>query len=499
MILTVPEMQAIEQEAFQSGIEAAELMEEAGLGIARAVQQFFPTPKTVIAYCGKGNNGGDALVAARILAQDGWKILVQLTVSKNEMSLLAQSHLQELEKRYQISALEKRFHINEKSCIILDGLLGIGTMGAPQGSIKEAIDEIKTLHREQQAFVVAIDLPSGLDGTTGVPFESCVEADLTVTIAFAKAGLLADTATNQVGRLAVVSLASLNLNKLKAPQEETSSLLLSEGLSSLLPPRAFDVHKGTFGHVGILAGSYGYLGAARLASAAALHAGAGTVTLYALPDIYELLATSVQEEVMVKPIKQYTDLFAEPLQGLAIGPGLGSKHHDEILELIEKLPIPCVVDADALNALSQEMSRLLKIQGPRLLTPHPGEMERLFPAEKRDRTSWAKDFIKQYHVTLLLKGARTIIAEQAKPLLYNTTGNPGMSSGGMGDVLTGVAVAFLAGGHSCHEAAQLAAWLCGRSAEIAIYEGEASSESLTANDIIDHLGRAIRSLRTGDY
>ncbi|MFZ4116003.1 MAG: NAD(P)H-hydrate dehydratase [Chthoniobacterales bacterium] len=494
MILTTFQMQEIEHEAFQHGVEAASLMEVAGEGIAHAIEQFFPTPRTAIAYCGKGNNGGDALVAARFLARDGWKIFIRLTFPKNDMALLAQAHLQELEEHYRAAILE---HIPEelpRNLVLLDGLLGIGATGAPRGSLQEAIEEINLLRRERSAFVVGVDLPSGLDGTTGIPSASCVEADLTVTIAFPKTGLVADTATNKVGRLAVVPLSPL-----KASRVETSSVIVTSSLRKLLPLRSFDVHKGIFGHVGILAGSRGYLGAARLASAAAVRAGAGLVTLYVLPDVYELIAGSVVPEVMVKPIKHYSDLFVESLTALAIGPGLGSHYRHEMLEVIEKIAIPCVVDADALNALAQEMSRLLKCQGPRLLTPHPGEMERLFPAQERSRASWAKDFVERYDVTLLLKGARTIIAEQEYPLLYNTTGNPGMGSGGMGDVLTGVIVAFLAAGYSCRNAAQLGAWLCGRSAENAIYQSNASSESLVASDIIDHLGRALQSMRAGDY
>jgi NAD(P)H-hydrate epimerase len=494
MILTVSQMKELEREAFEHGVEPAILMEEAGEGIAHVIQQFFPTPGVAGAYCGKGNNAGDALVAARFLAQEGWRIVIRLTFPKNEMALLSQAHLQELEKHDGVTVLEVMPQESLGTLVLLDGLLGIGAAGDPRDSLKEAIQEINFLRRHQSAFVVGIDLPSGLDGTTGKPSQYCVEADLTVTIAYAKAGLIADTATNFVGRLAVVPLS-----KLKTSQDQSSSLIHSGTLRQLLPTRSFDVHKGLFGHVGILAGSPGFLGAARLASAAALHAGAGLVTLYALPETYELLAASVSPEVMVKPIKHYLELFDEPLDALGIGPGLGSKYSQEILEIIEKLPLPAVVDADALNALVQEKSRLLECHYPRLLTPHPGEMERLFPAEGRSRSTWAKDFVDQYRVTLLLKGARTMIAENAQPLLYNTTGNPGMGSGGMGDVLTGVTTAFLASGHSCRNAAQLGAWLCGRSAEITVYDSGSSPESLVASDVITHLGMAFQSMRVGEF
>jgi NAD(P)H-hydrate epimerase len=379
--------------------------------------------------------------------------------------------------------------------VLLDGLLGIGSQGAPHAPLATLIEEINHLRREQGAFVVAADLPSGLDATTGISAQPCVEGDVTVTIAFPKTGLVADAATKHVGRLALVPLPELQVPEKKG----TESIITSEQLRPLLPPRSFDVHKGIFGHVGIIAGSLRYLGAARLAATASLHAGAGLVTLYALPETYSLLATTLPPEVMLKQVSRWSDVLLEPLHALGIGPGLGSEHREEILELIEKSKLPCVVDADALNALSMQIERLLRAQGPRLLTPHPGEMQRLFPAAGRTRRAWAADFVGSYPVTLILKGSRTIVAEKGKPIAYNTTGNPGMASGGMGDVLTGVATAFLGAGKKPRDAAQLAVWLCGRAAEIAIYEGSASAESLVASDVIAALGRAITSLRAGAY
>ena len=498
MILTVCQMQEVERAAFQDGVEPASLMEEAGAGIARVIEQFFRAPQIGIVYCGKGHNAGDALVAARFLAHNGWKIFIRLAFPKNEMAPLSRTHLEELEEHYgapisEIMPWEPQ-QAPQGALIVLDGLLGLGTKGDPSHPIQEAVEEINLLRSKRSAFVVSIDLPSGLDGTTGIPSTCSVNADLTITIGAAKSGLIADSATNQVGRLALIPLSQLKIDHVSS-----SALILPEGLRNLLPPRAFNVHKGCFGHVGILAGSPGLLGAARLASAAALHAGAGLVTLYALPEIYDILAASTPPEVMVKPIQKYSDLFEEPLSALGIGPGLGSRKHQEIIEIIEKIAVPCVVDADALNALATNPSRLLKCLRPRLLTPHPGEMERLFPAKERSRAHWAEDFVEQYPVTLLLKGARTLIAQSAEPLLYNTTGHPGMSSGGMGDVLTGVATAFLAAGYSCRNAAQLAAWLCGRSAEIAIYHSKLSAQSLVASSVIDHLGMSFESIKTGTF
>lgn len=495
MILTVSEMMSVEQEAFERGIQAADLMNQAGEGIAEVVQEFFKKPGTCVVYAGKGHNAGDALVAAHFLAERGWKIVIRLAFPPEEMALLSQSHLQVLIKHHRAGCVNELPKKMTTPLVFLDGLLGIGSGGAPRGALKELIEEINQLRCERSAFVVAVDLPSGLEGTTGVPFTPCVEADLTTTIGFVKCGLLADIATNNVGRLAVVPLAALNI-----PQKQKLDFLItSETLRGLLPPRSFNVHKGIFGHVGIVAGAPGYLGAARMAATAALHAGAGLVTLYALPETYPLLATALSPEVMVKPISSWREVLSEPLDALAIGPGLGKEHREEILELIEKSMLPCVVDADALNAIAAHQESLTRFQGPRLLTPHPGEMERLFPAIGRDRTTWSRDFVKQCPVTLILKGARSIIAEKEVPLAYNSTGNPGMASGGMGDVLTGVSAAFLAAGKTTREAAMLGVWLCGRAAEIAVFEKGSSPEFLVASDVITALGRAMISLREEEY
>jgi NAD(P)H-hydrate epimerase len=156
---------------------------------------------------------------------------------------------------------------------------------------------------------------------------------------------------------------------------------------------------------------------------------------------------------------------------------------------------PMVIDADGLNILAKKMPALKKVKGPRLLTPHPGEMARLFPNEKRSRAEWATEFCRRYPVTLLLKGSRTVVAEAGQPLGFNTTGNPGMATGGMGDVLTGVCAGLLGAKLKANEAARLGAWVCGRAGELAIFRGRASQQSLLPSDLLDHLGVAFKELR----
>jgi NAD(P)H-hydrate epimerase len=491
MIVTPIQIKAAENAAFAKGQSAEGLMEIAGLGIAECIRQFFPKPGTVIIFCGKGHNAGDALVAARQLSAWGWSVLIRLATSVEDLAPLTRKHLHVLPDDLFLEGLPEKI---SGRLVLIDGLLGLGSVGVPRGTIAERIEEMNHFRRMQGGYSVAVDLPSGLNGLTGEVSDRCVQADLTVTLGFVKTGLLVDAATNVVGRLALVPLPGLSCF-----EGEVAEVITADRLRALLPIRHFDTHKGTYGRIGILAGSRGTLGAARLCSAAAVHAGGGLVTLYALPDCYDLLATLCIPEVMVKQISSYQEVLDEKHNALAIGPGLGREHDDDILTLIQEVSCPCVVDADALNVLSTDLSILLQCAAPRLLTPHPGEMERLFPQKQRNRRQWAEDFVAEYPVSLLLKGARTIITGQGESTDFNTTGNPGMGSGGMGDVLTGVCAALIGSGHAVRDAAMLVAWICGRAAEIAIFKGNESQESLSASSVIECLGAATESLRTGDY
>jgi ADP-dependent NAD(P)H-hydrate dehydratase / NAD(P)H-hydrate epimerase len=489
MILTATQMKKAEEEAFAKGVTSEGLMEIAGVGIAACIRQFFPKPGSAIVFCGKGHNGGDALVAARHLQKAGWQIDVRLAFPIADLTHLTRRHLEALE----VGATKSLPDQGVGSLIVIDGLLGIGVTGAPRGPVAERIRELNAL-RANGAFTIAIDLPSGLEATTGEVFAPCVQADLTITLGFAKTGLLADGATSHVGRFAVVPLPGVS------PSEgDMASVATALTLRALAPIRDFDTHKGNYGRIGIVAGSPGYLGAARLCSAAAVHAGGGLVTLYALPETYEQLSLLTIPEVMVQRVESYDRILEERHDVLAIGPGLGREHDEQIRQLIETSMMPSVIDADALNAVSSDVSLLSRCAGPRLLTPHPGEMERLDPQQSRPRRLWAEDFVSAYPVTILLKGARTIVAEKGSSVTFNCTGNPGMSSGGMGDVLTGVAAALLGAGKSPREAAILGAWLCGRAAEIAIFNDFDSQESFSASSVIDHLGAAFASLRNCDY
>ena len=478
MILTAAQMVDAERAAFARGESAEGLMEIAGRRLAEFVDQFHPRPGTCRVFAGKGHNGGDVLVAARYLAESGWHIEVEPVFSNHDLAPLTAKQLASLPTKTSPGAAYP--------LVVLDGLLGIGSSAEPREPVASAIRRINELRREKAAWVLAADLPSGLGYFS-------VEADATLAMGFAKTSLLADEATNFVGRLGIAPLPGL-----QAPADaDPAEVLVAENLARLLPPRSFDTHKGTYGRVAIVAGSQNFPGAARLCSAAAVHAGAGLVTLFVPPEIVPVLSASVIPEVMVSPIEDFAELLGKKFDAIAIGPGLGRERDDMTRAFVRDCPLPCVVDADALNAISQSPEILKSCAGPRLLTPHPLELERIFPRQNLPRRAWLEAFVAEFPVTLLLKGARTLVGQSGFAPSYNSTGHPGMGSGGMGDVLTGVCAALIAQGKTPLEAGKLGAWVCGRSAEIALRDGLVSQESLRASHVIDHLGVAFNDLHRG--
>jgi len=491
MILSSAEIQKLETKALESGVTAEALMDEAGERIARAIQKLFPNLGLCRVYYGKGNNGGDALVAALHLARAGWSIELCSRYYDQQLGALPKKKLRVF-KELGVANTAPQVRKN-RPLVILDGLLGVGVRGGLRDPLKDAAHEINECRQTQDAYVFSVDLPSGMDTDTGECGQDCVVADFTLAIGFAKRGHVADCATNHVGRLIVLPLKPFD-ERVEAA-EDSSRIAVGATLRSLLPRRLFDSHKTNFGRIGIVAGSRGFTGAAVMAASGALRAGGGLVTLYARELIYPIVAAGAPPEVMVRPVVSFREVAEQEHSVLAIGPGLGRQHDDSILELIRTSPVPMVVDADALNALSSNVALLGQCAGPRLLTPHPGEMARLFDTANRLRREIVEAFTAKYPVTLLLKGARTIIGERDRPHSYNCTGTPGMATGGMGDVLTGVCAALIGQGLSLYDAARLGAWLCGRAAELAIFHGPCSEESLVATDLLGQIGNAFDQLR----
>jgi NAD(P)H-hydrate epimerase len=488
-IVSAAEMRAAEEAAFARGVAVEALMDAAGSGVAQAVQQFFPKAGLCIVYAGKGHNGGDALVAAEQLQREGWKVEARLPFPESDCSELTRKKLAALRNAPVTPASA---HQSVGRTIILDGLLGVGTKSFLREPIRATAREINRVRVERRAFVFAVDLPTGFDSDTGEIDPDSVVADFTVTIGFAKHGLIADAAVDFAGRIIVFPLPDLEVGGARNEMMATT-----QALAGIVPRRKFGSYKNQFGRIGVVAGSKGFIGAALMTASGALRSGAGLVELFVPEDVYEIVASAARPEVMVKATRGYRDLPDERIDVWAVGPGLGNANAARIRDLIGRVERPMVVDADGLNILAEEIEVLQRCRGPRLLTPHPGEMERLVAPGKMARAGLARSFCEHFPVTLLLKGSRTVVAQRDLPLSFNSTGNPGMATGGMGDVLTGVCAGLVGQGLSLYDAARVGAWLCGRAAEIAIFQDGASEQSLLPGDVLDNLGRALVELETG--
>ena len=488
-IVSAAAMRAAEEAAFASGVEVEALMDRAGAGVAAAVRKFFPRSGRAVVFVGKGHNGGDALVAAARLREAGWEIDLRLIFPEGDLAELTREKLDVL-RRDELPLVQGRAEARPSGSIVLDGLLGLGAKHLLREPIRTAAQEINRLRREEHAFVFAVDLPTGLDGDTAERDPDCVVADCTITIANAKHGLVIDNAIDFVGRIEIVALSELAI----APSPANDLMACARSLRAALPRRKFSAYKNEFGRIGVVAGSAGFIGAGLMTTEGALRGGAGLVELFVPKEIYPIVAAAAPAEAMVKSIRSYRDLLEEKMDVWALGPGLGKADAKDLLKVIERATAPMVLDADGLNIVADDVEILKRCAGPRLVTPHPGEMKRLFDSGKMSRAGTAKNFTETFPVTLLYKGARTIVAERERPLSYNSTGNPGMATGGMGDVLTGVCAGLVGQGLSLYDAARVGAWVCGRAAEIAIFEKSESEQSVLPRHVLANLGAAFKEL-----
>jgi NAD(P)H-hydrate epimerase len=453
-------------------------------------------------FVGKGNNGGDALVVGRHLRRWGWHVTARLAGEPEEMTDLAGQKLAEFEAEEEFSG--EPGGGAGGSLIAVDGLLGIGARGPLRGEIGELARELNAFREQEHATSFAIDIPSGVDGDTGEPYEGAVIADVTLSISAIKTGLVADRAIDHVGRLVQIPMPEIAEEIQNADQ--SSFVVSPDWIAARLPRRSFSCHKGQAGRVAIIAGSRGLTGAARLCSLGALRGGAGLVTVFAHESIYDIVAASAPAEIMVRPTNTYADAADFNADVLAIGPGLGARPENAeiLLSLMREYPRPMVIDADALNLLSRDGGGIdgFSPAGPRLLTPHPGELARLLGGElptDQERVEIAREIAERRPITLLFKGARTVVAENGSPAALNPTGHPGMATGGIGDVLTGLCAALIAQGQAPYEAAAAGSWLIGRAAEISLADGGVSPESLAAGDLAESLGAAFESARAGEF
>lgn len=512
-VVTASEMEEIDRRAIEDyGMAGIVLMENAGRGAADAIEGFLKDKhvESVLVITGKGNNGGDGFVVARQLVNRGLKCTVLLACEKSSINGDAKINL-DIALKMEIDLLEIGDDLSackdliNSSSLVVDALFGTGLNQDVRGKYREIISMINS----SDTPVISLDIPSGLNATTGNPMGIAVEAEMTVTFCLPKAGLVIYPGADYAGELVLADIgAPFSLtddNRIK------TSLVLEDDLASILIPRSPDTHKGTYGHTVIIAGSTGKSGAAILAAMGAMRSGAGLVTVAVPSSINGTLENNLTE-VMTEPLaedipgyigKGAVTAILDLLDGKAaavIGPGLsrGDETGIALCEVVRNINLPSVLDADALFHLAGSIDIVGNSGVPLILTPHPGEMAKLLgitPGDvQADRINIAKKFATQYGCYLVLKGARTVIATPDGYVFINTTGNPGMATAGTGDVLAGMIGAFLSQGYSPLNSSIAGVYLHGKAGDMAAMEQ--GQVSLIATDIIDFIPDVIKSFFT---
>ena len=511
-VFTAAEMRELDARAIASlGIPGPRLMESAGTGAARLIAaRWRPLRgRSVAILCGKGNNGGDGFVVARRLRAAGARVRVVLVGRRSEVRGDAahalsrwKGRVDEVTDAGDLDAIDR---VLAGADLVVDALLGTGTDGPARGLMAEVITRLErsTAQASPSLPVVSLDLPSGLSADRGALQGPAVHATLTTTFAGLKRSLLLHPAAGKAGEIAVVPIG---IPAAEVARGARTFLLEADDVRGRLARRSVDAHKGVYGHLLVVAGSLGKTGAAALTARAALRSGAGLVTA-AVPASQQPVVAALGLEYMTEALAAGPEgslarsaearvlELAAVMDAVALGPGLSLAGETQALarELVARVPRPMVVDADALTALAGHLDALKHAAGPRLLTPHPGEMARLLgvpvSAVQDDRIERARAFAVDHGVWLALKGAGTVVAAPDGTVWINSTGNPGMAKGGSGDVLTGMAGAFLARGLTPLEALRTAVYLHGRAGDIV--RDAWGEEGMLAGDLVEAIPRAL--------
>ena len=477
------------------------LMERASMQVSNWLMQHYSTEERMLFFVGPGNNGGDALAIARQMVDLDFQCEVFLLDLGKELKGSPKTNCQRLEEQGRVKLLKladvNGFPKTKSSDVILDGLFGSGLTRPLEGLPAEIVQKINKL----QNTVIAIDIPSGLMGEDNSEnnYDEIIKADFTLTFQFPKISFLFAEHEQFTGKWEVLPIGLHPAGIEKTPSE----LIFVEKaeVQKMIPSRSKFSHKGTFGHALLIAGSYGKMGATVLASKGCLRAGAGLLTAHVPRLGYSIIQTAVPEAMV--SIDPHDSMFTEfpdvsQFSAIGTGPGIGMKHNSQkaLHELIEKTEIPMVLDADALNILSEDKEWLKKLPANSILTPHPGEFRRL---AGKSENSWEqlekqRQMAKDYNVIVLLKGAFSAIATPGGKVYFNSTGNPGMATAGSGDTLTGIILGLLAQNIAPVDAVVAAVYLHGRAGDLAA--ANISEPALTAGDISDYLGKAFLELIT---
>jgi hydroxyethylthiazole kinase-like uncharacterized protein yjeF len=507
-LVTAEEMAAIDAETIASGTPGRLLMERAGQAVWETASARFQTAAStdVLFLCGKGNNGGDGFVAARAAKLDGLEPTVVLFADERDVAGDALYHLDAAREsgirihsiaEFGETALTEALSSAE---IVFDALLGTGLSGSPRGALASGIKALGT----RSGSCVAVDIPSGTDPDKGNG--PAASADLTVTFGALKGGHVFYPGRATCGELVVKDIG------LDAPvvQDRISDRVSFAKSDPVFPIRSRTAHKGDVGKVAVVAGSVGLSGAACLTSEAALRAGSGLVTL-GLPESLNDLVEAKLTEIMTSPLPEVRrrrclslrargDLkhFFQGADAIALGPGLGRHHEtvDLIRKLVSDLTVSAVIDADGLNAFEGDADLLAQSSQQLVLTPHPGEFFRLMGEKVSDPIRDVKRLAARTGSIVVLKGAPTVIGTPDGRSFVNLSGNPGLATGGSGDVLTGIIASLIGQGLSPEESAILGVYWHGVSADLAV--DNTTERALLARDIIETLPQAERLINEGN-
>ena len=493
------------------GIPSLVLMENAGRQAVAAMEAMYSDllERQVAVLCGRGNNGGDGFVVARTLAQRGIDVTVFLLGTVQDVRGDARTNL-EILGRLSITVIELadsqawELHFSEfTNCtLVVDAIFGTGLNAPVTGLIESVIADVNA----SGIPVVSMDVPSGLSADSVEPTGPCIDANLTVTLAAPKLPLVLPPAETHAGDIVIADIGIPNeiIEGVEGPRID---MLTRGSMRELISPRAPDSHKGDYGRVLIIAGSRGKTGAAHLAGVGALRSGAGLVTVATPSDCLPIVA-ALGSEYMTEPLRETGDgiegdevdrILDLARDVIAIGPGLGQAActQEFIRQVVDRATAPLVVDADGLNAFAGDPDRLSGREGRDvIITPHPGEMARLVHMSSDEvqasRLEIARNFAVAHHVYVILKGHRTLIATPDEKVFINPTGNPGMATGGTGDVLTGMIAGWLAQLLDAEAACKLAVYLHGMAGDLA--EAKEGEVGMTSADLAGHIGAAILEL-----
>ena len=513
-VVTADEMKAIDRSAIEDfGIPGLILMENAGLAAASLIHENIPDllEKKVLIVCGKGNNGGDGFVIARHLFIDGVTVDVLLLGKRKQLKADARVNADIAFKMripiHEVSekTLSDHNHLLRHCHIIVDALFGTGLSKPAAGLYEKVIKKINSAKK----YVVAVDIPSGLDSDSGQTIGPAIQANVTAALALLKRSHLLFPAAEYMGEVQILDISIPH--EATEKQDIAVAWLEREDVQSMLPIRPTNTHKGDYGHTLVVAGSKGKGGAAGLTALAALRAGAGLVTM-AVPESchqalefnpLETLTAALPETKSGSLSTQAVDAILQHLEGknaLAIGPGLSTdKETVKLLEaLLPQVECPLVVDADGINGLGKSGDLIDRIRTETVLTPHPKEMSRIsgwsVPDILNQRIERTREFAQQHQLTLLLKGARTLIGFADGTVLINPTGNPGLATAGSGDVLTGLIAGLVSQGLSVPSATAAGAYIHGMAGDLV---AEAHHEiPLIAGDLLNTIPEAFKRILT---